>query len=305
MHIKKKIPFKSCVYKNMYLVKIECKFLKILRGTLSLKLYLKGINSKAPTLTGLPKLHKEGIPLRPLVNFTTAPGYKMAKKLVNIIKHNIRITNDHSLINSIDFVDKVKDLIIEPSYKLASFDIINLYTNIPVAETLRILKINLINTNKLDIESINELMDVLELILDQNYFTHNNQFFSQQEGLAMGSPLSGLLADIYLNNFENSFILTNNEHSDNIMFYGRYVDDTFLIYKGTQRQIDRLHNYVNNINDNIQFTLENEDNGKLNFLDLTVDVYKRQALIDVQHFPLFSTRFRLVQYLLDFLYCRQ
>ena len=54
------------------------------------------------------------------------------------------------------------------------------------------------------------------------------------------------------------------------IFYGRYVDDTFLIYKGTQRQIDNLHSYLNNINDKMRFTLENENNGKLNFLDLTV-----------------------------------
>ena len=122
---------------------------------------LKPINSKAPVLTGLPKLQKDAIPLRPLVNFTTAPGYKTAKKLVNIIKHNIQIINDHSLINSVDFVNKVKNLIVEPSYKLVSFDIVNLYTNIPVAETLRILKINLIDTNKLDIDSLNEMMHIL------------------------------------------------------------------------------------------------------------------------------------------------
>ena len=66
----------------------------------------------------------------------------------------------------------------------------------------------------MDINNINELMHILELVLDQNSFTHNNQFFRQQNGLAMGSPLSGLLADIYLNNFENSFIFANNRHKN-------------------------------------------------------------------------------------------
>ena len=41
-------------------------------------------------------------------------------------------------------------------------------------------------------------------------------------------------------------------------------------YKGTNRQIDNLHNYLNGINNKIQFTLENEDRGQLHFLDLTV-----------------------------------
>ena len=96
---------------------------------------LKPINSKAPVLSGLPKLHKEGIPIRPLVNFTTAPGYKAARKLVSILKHNLHLINNRSLINSCDFVEKVKNLMIEPHYKLISFDIVNLYTNVPVSET--------------------------------------------------------------------------------------------------------------------------------------------------------------------------
>ena len=57
-----------------------------------------------------------------LINFTTAPGYKTAKKLVNIIKRNINIVNSHSITNNIDFVNKVKDLKIEPNHKLVSFD---------------------------------------------------------------------------------------------------------------------------------------------------------------------------------------
>jgi hypothetical protein len=231
---------------------------------------LKPINAKAPVLTGLPKLHKENIPIRPLVNFTTAPGYKTAKRLVNVIKQNILLHNNYSLIDSTDFVDRVKNINIEPSYKLASLDIVNLYTNIPITETIQILRNNLIVTKKLDIESIHELIDLLQLLLDQNYFTHDNLYFSQREGLAMGSPLSGLLADVYLNNFENSYIFENNMHSGNIIFYGRYVDDTFLIYKGTQRQIDRLHSYLNSINSHMRFTLEHEVKGQLNFLDLSI-----------------------------------
>lgn len=72
--------------------------------------------------------------------------------------------------------------------------------------------------------------------------------------MAMSSPLSTILADVYLNNFKNSFIFANNSNSDNIVFYGRCVDDMFLIYKGTQQKIEKLHNYLYSINDNIQFT---------------------------------------------------
>ena len=86
----------------------------------------------------------------------------------------------------------------------------------------------------------------------------------------MGSPLSSILAEVYLNYFENSFLFANPTYNYNVVFYGRYVDDTFMVYKGTNRQIDKLHNYLNGINNKIQFTLENEVGGRLHFLDLTV-----------------------------------
>ena len=130
-----------------------------------------------------------------------------------------------------------------------------------------------------------ELMDLLDLLLNQNYFTHNKEFYSQLDGLAMGSPLSGLLADVYLNYFENSFIFSNNRFESNIVFYGRYVDDTFMIYNGTHRQIDILHNYLNSINDNMKFTLEVEDNGKLNFLDLTVSRHGNKIQFGIYRKP--------------------
>ena len=163
---------------------------------------LKPINARAPKLTGLPKIHKDDIPIRPLVNFTTAPGFKTAKKLVTLIKDNVFLKNNHIIVNNTDFINKVKDIKLQPSYKLASIDIVNLYTNIPANQTLDILNDNLHDTNKLDTQLIKELITILRLILQQNYFTFNGNYYIQTEGLAMGSPLSGLLADIYLDFYD-------------------------------------------------------------------------------------------------------
>ena len=58
--------------------------------------YLKPINARAPKFTGLPKIHKENTPIRPVINYTTAHGYKAAKLLVTLIKNNIRIANNYS-----------------------------------------------------------------------------------------------------------------------------------------------------------------------------------------------------------------
>ena len=164
----------------------------------STRRYLKPINARAPELTGLPKIHKEDMPIRPVVNYMTAPGYRTAKRLVKIIKENIDIVNNYSIKNSYDLVEKIKTIKSAPHYRLASFDVTNLYTNVPVDETMTILRNSLINTNRLGRNEIDELMQLLKTILKQNYFSYDNEYFMQEDGLAMGSPLSGILADLYL-----------------------------------------------------------------------------------------------------------
>lgn len=55
------------------------------------------------------------------------------------------------------------------------------------------------------------------------------------------------LPEIYLNNFENNhiFLVSNNTHARNILFYKTYVDEVFLIYKGNAGQPDFLCTYLN------------------------------------------------------------
>ena len=144
----------------------------------------------------------------------------------------------------------------------------------PVHDTISIVKDLLIEGEKLNHKQIDELILLLNVLLKQNYFTFNNNFYLQEFGLAMGSPLSGLLADLYLHHFENTYMFSeNNKFCNNIKFYARYVDDTFIIFNGTLRQIEKLKHYLNSLSKNIQFTLETEVDNKLNFLDLTVTKY--------------------------------
>ena len=88
-------------------------------------------------------------------------------------------------------------------------DIVNLYTNTPVKATLQILRENLAENNKLNAQTTDELNGLLEIVLEQNYFTFNNQILNQDDGLA-SLPLYGLLTDVYLDFYENSFLLSNN-----------------------------------------------------------------------------------------------
>ena len=72
------------------------------------KKYLKMIDPKAPRLRGLPKIHKDNMPVRPLVNFTSAPSYKIAKKIDKILRQYIVFNKNYSLKNSLELVDLTK-----------------------------------------------------------------------------------------------------------------------------------------------------------------------------------------------------
>ena len=111
---------------------------------------------------------------------------------------------DSSIVKNTDFINRVKSVELQPKHKLASLDITDLYTNIPVIDTLQILRNNLSDSRCMNTQMINELINLLEVVLKQNYFTFDGLFYFQDGGLAMGSPLSVLLADIYLNFYENT-----------------------------------------------------------------------------------------------------
>jgi hypothetical protein len=74
-----------------------------------------------------------------------------------------------------------------PHVKLASFDIVNMYSNIPTSWLPNI--INLMYT-QLDVNKklAREILKMTRLLLKQNYFQFRQNIYTQKEGLAMGAP---------------------------------------------------------------------------------------------------------------------
>jgi hypothetical protein len=53
----------------------------------------------------------------------------------------------------------------------------------------------------------------------------------------MGSPISGLIAEIFLQHYENHIIKSILD-SNEINFYNRYVDDIIIIFDSTNTNVD-------------------------------------------------------------------
>ena len=84
----------------------------------------------------------------------------------------------------------------------------------------------------------------------------------------MGSPLSPILAEIFMNDMENK-ILKGSKFGNSIKYWARYVDDILMVWTGTNRQVDLLLSEMNAMNESIKFTVE-KGNETINYLDLTL-----------------------------------
>jgi len=224
----------------------------------------------APYINGFPKIHKKDVPLRPVVNYRSAPTYRLAKFLLQQFNMLIDIPETHTIKNSIDFVQKINSVAIDPNDILISLDITSMYSNILIQDCLNALTYYLKNSSIcMDEIDIEEYCNLTKLVISQNYFQYKGNFYTQKEGLPMGSPLSGYLANIVMCKFENDYILT--QFKDNIKFWSRYVDDTLSIFRETDDiKVDQFLEILNSKHETIKFTLEKEINSKINFLDISI-----------------------------------
>jgi len=78
-------------------------------------------------------------------------------------------------------------------------------------------------------EENEELLLALETIMQQNYFQYNNAYYRSSKGVAMGSPLSGTLDELYLQFIEKQYI-KHRISSREVSYYKRHVDDILIIY---------------------------------------------------------------------------
>ena len=114
---------------------------------------------------------------------------------------------------------------------MVSFDVRSLFTNVPLKKTINICLDCLYRGDPNYRPSIPEstLKKLLELCVCNNTFVFNGKVYEQIDGVAMGSSLGLLIANVYMAHLEEEFILKSSQPFNPTM-YRRYVDDTRSIY---------------------------------------------------------------------------
>ena len=254
-------------------------------GHLAQNLYekLRATGSGPGILYGLPKVHKSNFMddklYRPIFAAYKSANYNLSKYLVSILSPISE--NQYTIKNSADFRMQIESFRKNDMF-LASFDIKDLYTNIPLNETIEIC-LNLINSNLFNIPR-EMFKKLLQLSVFNNIFKFDNEYYVQNDGLGMGLPLSPTLANVFLAYHETQW-LQHCPSEFKPLFYRRYMDDTFAIFS-TADQAEKFGIYLNQRHPNMMFTTEKEADGQLPFLDclvnrvngqLTTSVFRKQT----------------------------
>ena len=132
------------------------------------------MNPTAPTIKGLIKLHKPDQPIHPVVKWPNAPAYRLSKLFTEKVTQLAPLPHSFNIKNKHDLLKKLVDFPMLPHYNLASLDVTNLYSNIPVKETKKIFA-NILEHNIVTPQTLQELLKWFDTISEQNYFTHKDQ----------------------------------------------------------------------------------------------------------------------------------
>ena len=225
----------------------------------------------------------------PILSSVNHYSYKLAKFFIPPLTP--RTTNPFIITDSFSFVQELLNSDIDSrNVFMASFDVVSLLTNIPVNETIGIISNTLFSDHQffhgLDRSEFEEL---LFLSVKNCHFIFNGRLYQQVDGVAMGSPLGPLFANIFMSFHEQKW-LNNCPFSFKPLLYRRYVDDCFLLFHSSDH-VSLFLDCLNQQHANITFTTEIERDGKLPFLDIPISRSESKFATSVYRKPTFTGLF--------------
>ncbi|BHF79025.1 hypothetical protein SprV_0602214200 [Sparganum proliferum] len=161
---------------------------KLISGVLA-----KSLKQDEPTIAkiyGLLKVLRLGIPLRLIVSIIGAPNDKTSKWLFHHL-HPLTEDSENSIEDLNEFLDKLKRVSVATDEIMVSFDVVSLFTSIPL-DLARHCTEELLQTYTTDVPA-DALLQLLDVCLETN-FSFAKPCYRQLKGAPMGSPISGFLA---------------------------------------------------------------------------------------------------------------
>jgi hypothetical protein len=163
---------------------------------------------------------------------------------------------DYFMKNSEHFIELIQEINLKYEDYLTSFEVVSLFTNIPVKEVLQVIR------NRLSMDpsfpepsplQVEDIMELLDICLKTMSFQFEDKFYQQKESMAMGKSLSPVASNIFVEHSEEITLDTDDHKPAKWL---RYVDDTSVdCPHGPTRLLQFLH-HPKSVRPTIKFTMK-------------------------------------------------
>ena len=196
-------------------------------------------SSSAPArIYGTPKMHKfsssDTFPkLRKIVSSIGTFNYDLSRFLCDLLLPIV--TDDYYCKDTFPLSSQIKNANLSGK-SFISYDIGSRFTNIPLQKTID-MAINLIFNHNPNLNiTKKEIKKLFLFATSQTHFLFNAKFYNQIDGVAMGSPLAPVLANIFMNFYESKWL--NKYNLNKPKFYLRYVHDILVAFDKEQDSLN-------------------------------------------------------------------
>ena len=138
----------------------------------------------------------------------------------------------------------------------------SLFTSIPLKETIDIA-VDLLFEHNPDFQiTKNEFKKLFDFATSSTHFLFDGIFYDQIDGVAMGSPLDPVLANLFMGYPEANWLQVFK--GCEIILYCRYVDDIICLFN-SESDCDKFYEFLNKQQPNITCIFEKQQNNQISF----------------------------------------
>lgn len=220
----------------------------------------------------LPKIHKHPTepPIRPIISGIGSITEPLSQ-FVDFFLKDLVASLPSYLRDTKDVLNALKEATVDSSTLLVALDVESLYTCIPHDKGLEATAHFLAKDEPMQNPPNAFILELLNLVLNKNYFCYDGRFFLQIQGTAMGTAAAPNYANLTVGLWEQNAIhdSNTNPYHSKIKMWKRYIDDILLFWDGTEDELKHFLAYVNSSTPFLKFSME-FDTHTINFLDLTI-----------------------------------